>query len=358
VEQRRSGLLGLAKGTAAVLAIGVLVHTLAGADLAKVAALVGRAGGRAAIGLVPYTLVLLADVTAWRVLLRAIAAPPLWALVRIRLRSDAFGATLPGGTIVAESMTPVWLRRWMPVDAGVAAVAGRKCFVGFAEALYILASFAAGFSILGARTPALPWVVLGLGLAMLALFSVTSLALASGSVAARIHAFLSSLPIPPLRAWMGSRSLGFRSTDERLGALFRSSPRRLAAACALFLLSWSLETVETWVLLQLLGVRLPLGTVFAFEASVSLLRSVGCFAPGGLGVQDMGYVAALGAVGVPDSVTIAAAFVVMKRAKELIWAVVGYATLLVPGASAERVAQPGREGPRSPLPSVLGEAQL
>ena len=147
-----------------MLALGVLVHTLAGADLAKVAALVARAGGWVAIGLIPYMLVVLADVTAWRVLVRAVGAPPLWALVRIRLRSDAFGATLPGGTIVAESMTPVWLRRWMPVDAGVAAVAGRKCFVGFAEALYILASFAAGFSILGARAPALPWVVLGLGL--------------------------------------------------------------------------------------------------------------------------------------------------------------------------------------------------
>ena len=156
---------------------------------------------------------------------------------------------------------------------------------------------------------------------------------------------------------MVARAVSVRLT-QRLGALFRSSPRRLAAACALFVLSWSLETVETWVLLRLLGVQLPLGTVFAFEASVSLLRSVGCFAPGGLGVQDMGYVAAFGAVGVPDAVTIAAAFVVMKRAKELIWAVIGYATLLVPGASAERVAQPGREGPRSPLPSVLGEAQL
>jgi glycosyltransferase 2 family protein len=360
VDQRRSRLLGLAKGTAAALALGILARTLAGADLGRVGALVGRAGGWAAIGLVPYVLVVLVDVTAWRTLLHAIAAPPLWALVRVRMRGDAFGATLPGGVLIAESMTPVWLRRWMPVDAGVAAVAGRKCFVGLAEALYILASFAVGFGVLSVRAPALPWVVLGMGLGMLALFGVTSLLLASGSVAARIYGFLSSLPVPPLRAWMAARSSGFRSTDERLGALFRSSPRRLAGAGALFILSWSLETVETWVLLRLLGVHLPIGTVFAFEASVSLLRSVGCFAPGALGVQDLGYVAALRAVGVPDAVTTAAAFVVMKRAKELIWALVGYATFLSPGASGERVAPVVTEGARSssPIPSVLGEAQI
>ncbi|MGO8995447.1 MAG: lysylphosphatidylglycerol synthase domain-containing protein [Polyangiaceae bacterium] len=363
MEQARSGLLRLVKGAAAVLALGILLRTLAAADLGRVASLVGHAGGWVAIGLVPYVFAVLFDVAGWRVLLGEIARPPFAALVRVRLRCDAFGATLPGGALIAESMAPAWFRPWMPLDTGIAAVAGRKCFVGFAEALYILASFAVGFSVLGTRAPALPWVVLGLGVGMLVLFGGSSLALASGSVAARIHAFLASLPVPPLRRWIASRSRGFRATDERLGALFRSDPRRLVLACALFVLCWSVESVETWVLLQLLGVHLPLGTVFAFEASVSLLRSVGCFAPGGLGVQDLGYVAALGAIGVPDAVTTGAAFVVMKRAKELAWSLVGYATLLSPGASrsarAERLLPAPQTTPSpSPFPVVLGEAGL
>jgi glycosyltransferase 2 family protein len=339
VKGARSGLARLAplaKGIAVVLAVGVLVWTLAGADLARVGALVGRAGGWIAVGLLPYVAAVLVDAAAWRVLLGGIVRPPLGALVRVRVRCDAFGATLPGGALIGESTAPSWLRRWMPLDAGIAAVAGRKCFVGLAEALYLLASCAVGFSVLGARAAALPWVVLGLGVGMLVLFGGTSLALASGSIAARIHAALTALPIPVLRAWIASRARGFRSTDERLGALFRSDPRRLAAGCALFVVAWSLEAVETWVLLRLVGVRLPLGTVFAFEASVSLLRSIGCFAPGGLGLQDLGYVAALGALGVPDAVTSGAAFVVLKRAKELTWALVGYATLLLPDTRVER----------------------
>jgi uncharacterized membrane protein YbhN (UPF0104 family) len=346
-----------AKGTAAVLAIGLLVRTLAGADLARALALVGNAGGWIALGLIPYVLAVAVDVAAWRVLLGGIVRPPLAALVRVRVRCDSFGATLPGGALVAESMAPGWLRRWMPLDTGIAAVAGRKCFVGLAEALYILASFAVGFTVLRAHAPALPWVVLGLGLGMLVLFGATSAALASGSIAARIHAALAALPVPALRKALASGARGFTSTDERLGALFRSSPARLAAACGLFALAWSVEAVETWVLLQLVGVRLPLGTVFAFEASVSLLRSIGCFAPGGLGLQDLGYVTALGALGVPDALTAGAAFIVLKRAKELTWSLVGYASLLLPDAGAVRPAAE-RAPEHATLPSVLGEARL
>jgi uncharacterized membrane protein YbhN (UPF0104 family) len=353
VEVARSGIRRLAKAIAAVLALGLLVRTLAGADLAKVAALVGHAGGWVAVGLVPYFGVMLVDATAWWTLSGEVARPPLGALVRVRLRCDAFGATLPGGTILAESLVPAWLRRWIPIDAGVAAVAGRKCFVGLAEALYILASFAVGFSALAARAPALPWVVLGLGVGMLLLFCWTSIALASGAVAARVQSLLATLPLPPLKRWIASRARGFRSTDERLVSLFRSSPRRLAGACALFFVSWSLEAVETWLLLRLLGADLSLRTVFAFEASVSLLRSLACFAPGGLGVQDLGYVAALGAVGVPDAITTGAAFVLLKRAKELVWAVVGYATFVAPG---EQPSVLGR--PLQSVRPVLGEARL
>ena len=111
------------------------------------------------------------------------------------------------------------------------------------------------------------------------------------------------------------------------------------------------------MLLQLLGVHLPLATVFAFEASVSLLRSIGCFAPGGLGLQDLGYVAALGTLGVADAMTAGAAFVLLKRAKELVWALVGYGSLLSSDGRARSGSESARSR-RSPLPRVLGEAGL
>ena len=341
----------LLKGAAAVVALAVLGRTLASADLARAGSLVVQSGAWIVIGLVPYALALAVDGLASRMLLGPVARPSLTSLILVRLRCDALGATLPGGMLVGESLAPTWLRASMPLDIGVAAIAARKCLVGIAEGLYLVASFAVGYSILHARGAVLPWVVLALGAFMLAMFGGMSLALASGNVAARVHAWLASLPIPALRNGIESRARAFRSTDARLATILRAPPSRLASACSLSLASWSIESLETWVLLGLVGVHLPITTVFAFEASVSLLRSLGAFSPGGLGVQDVGYVAALGALGIPDAITAGAAFVVLKRTKELVWALLGYASLL-----STDVHRAPRE--REPLPAgALREAR-
>jgi hypothetical protein len=56
-----------------------------------------------------------------------------------------------------------------------------------------------------------------------------------------------------------------------------------------------------------------------------LLRSVGNFAPAGLGLQDAGYATMLSGLGMP--IDTAAAFVILKRAKEMTWIAFGYALL-------------------------------
>jgi uncharacterized membrane protein YbhN (UPF0104 family) len=341
VEQRKHGRGGLLRWLAVAVAIAIFARTLASANLGRTAGLVAQSGGWIALGLLPYGVAVLVDAFAWRTLLgpMPMSTPPLAMLFRVRVRCDALGATLPGGSLVGESLAPTWLRAWMPLEAGVAAVAGRKCTVGFAEGLYLVASVVVGFSVLHAQAAVAPWIVLGLGVLMLAMFGGASVALASGSIAAKVHRLLASLPIPPLRTWIATRSRGFTGTDARLAALFRMHPLRLASACGLSLVAWSIESVETWLLLHLVGVPMPLTTAFAFEASVSLLRSLAAFSPGGLGFQDAGYVAALVALGVPDAATAGAAFIVLKRAKELVWALAGYGSLALPDARGSAPAR-------------------
>jgi hypothetical protein len=50
--------------------------------------------------------------------------------------------------------------------------------------------------------------------------------------------------------------------------------------------------------------------------------------PAGLGVQDLGYVLFLRALGVADPLVTGAAFSLIKRGKEALWIAVGYACLL------------------------------
>ena len=78
-----------------------------------------------------------------------------------------------------------------------------------------------------------------------------------------------------------------------------------------------------------LGAPVGFAEVISFEAGLSLLRNFAFFAPAGLGVQDLGYLAFLNALGFPGAGEIGAAFVLMKRAKELFWIAIGYTLFLV-----------------------------
>jgi uncharacterized membrane protein YbhN (UPF0104 family) len=59
----------------------------------------------------------------------------------------------------------------------------------------------------------------------------------------------------------------------------------------------------------------------------SLVRNVVFVVPAGLGIQDAGYAACFGALGVPEAASLGAAFVLLKRGKELFWIALGYGLL-------------------------------
>ncbi|HSB61460.1 MAG TPA: hypothetical protein VLI67_07055, partial [Vicinamibacteria bacterium] len=65
----------------------------------------------------------------------------------------------------------------------------------------------------------------------------------------------------------------------------------------------------------------------AFETALQLARALIVPIPGGLGVQDLGYVLCLRALEVRDAATVGAAFVLLKRGKEAFWMAVGFALL-------------------------------
>jgi hypothetical protein len=93
------------------------------------------------------------------------------------------------------------------------------------------------------------------------------------------------------------------------------------------------------------------GQAVAVEPLVSLLRALAFFAPAGLGVQDLGYVALLRIVGVPGAAAVGAALVVLKRLKELAWAGGGWTVLFA--AHGRAAGEVGREREEAPDPVRL-----
>jgi len=112
-----------------------------------------------------------------------------------------------------------------------------------------------------------------------------------------------------------------------VGACFDrvTNTRQLPAprATFFFFCAWLCETLETAVIAHVVGARLSVPSVIAVECAISLARSAVAFVPGGLGVQDLGYTTALAALGVPHEA--AAAFALVKRAKEVAWIATGFA---------------------------------
>jgi uncharacterized membrane protein YbhN (UPF0104 family) len=88
---------------------------------------------------------------------------------------------------------------------------------------------------------------------------------------------------------------------------------------------WLGEALDTAVIVRLVGGPFDFAFAMAAEVGISLLRSVGNVAPAGLGVQDAGYATLFPALGLPIETT--AAFVLLKRGKELVWIAAGYALL-------------------------------
>jgi uncharacterized membrane protein YbhN (UPF0104 family) len=104
-------------------------------------------------------------------------------------------------------------------------------------------------------------------------------------------------------------------------------------ATAAFCVCWLTEALETALLLWMLGGAFDLRVALAVETGASLVRSIGNVAPAGLGMQEAGYATLLTATG--TGVDSAAAFVLLKRCKELLWIGAGYG-LLVLQRPAER----------------------
>jgi glycosyltransferase 2 family protein len=332
------------------LALATLVWTFRGTEPARIATLLGRVGAAGVLILLPQLLSLLVESIGWRMAFETMGRRlPVAGLFRARLATEALAQTLPMGVVFCESMKPVLLARTCGADlpTSLSGMAARKWLLVSSQAIYVAGFGLLAFPMLAAISrpllgaSGLPYLVLGGAGLLLALAAVSYGLLAHGRVASRIHALLSRVPSAWLRSKLAPEQDRFSRTDVQIKVFFErafQSPLPLLA----FLAGWLLESVDTLIILHVLGVRLPWTTVGALEVSASFLRNVAFMVPAGLGVQDVSYLAFLRALGVPDALNVAAAFLLLKRGKECFWAAVGYAILAldlrVPVRNTRRLA--------------------
>lgn len=285
-----------------MMTAAVLVHTFKDFDWRATFHVPGRVGVGAMAGLLPFGIGLLFDASGV-MLVAGGAGIELRAAttLAVRVASEAFHFGAPGGVVASEAagLTLLKTRCGLSTPEGVVVLGGRKQLVMRAHAAYLLLCACCGAAGLSAMRAHAPWLVAASALVPLA----CSVALGVGM----------------------RRAPGL--------ARLAGAAQTTALATAAFLASWLLEAVETAVILRVAGIWIPVSYVFAVEGALSLARSAVAFVPGGFGVQDAGYATLLSMVGVPPER--AAAFVVLKRAKEIAWIAVGACVIMSSRQPAE-----------------------
>jgi uncharacterized protein (TIRG00374 family) len=325
-----------------LLCIALFFFALAQADLAAGFRRIVAIGPIVVLVLVPFPLALACDAVAWRTLLRALGHRVRWApLFKVRLATEAVTNTTPAGAVWAEAISPVLVARrtGAPVADVVAASTAKRWLLVRMHGAYVALSAAFGYFALSRASHALVasdaivLVVVGgaLGLVLLSL-GIEELT-ARGQVAARVSGFLGRRRFRGLQKWIEGRRHHFAHADSQIGRL-AGDVHATRQSSAWILGLWLIEGFETYLILHLLGARLDLLEVMSFDAALSVVRSVAVFAPAGIGIQDVGYLAVLEAYGVPGASGIAPAFVVLKRMKEAVFVTVGL--VLLARTSAKR----------------------
>lgn len=335
----------------ATIAFGLFAFTLRDADLARVGALIA---GTPALLLVPlvYPVTLSFDTLGWRRLLgdRG-AALRFGRLFGVRLSTEAVGLSLPSGTVLAEGAATWLLGRQcdVPVAPAVASQAARRVYIFLALSFVLAAGALLGHRSLREASehllgrPGLEWLCLavaaGLFLVSLALRS----ALLGGALGSGLHRLLAALPGEPgerLRRWLAAKSSTFTRVDHHMADSLAVSGPSAAVTVGLYVAVWLCEALETFLILTFLGAGLALREVFALEPPLAFLRSLVFVLPAGLGLQDAGYVGFFRGLGVSQAVTVGAAFVLVKRCKEIFWIGAGYLLLARHSWRPERSTTP------------------
>jgi uncharacterized protein (TIRG00374 family) len=328
VRWRRPALLPLLGATLAAVSLWLAFR---GLETARLEALVAAHGVLLAVVLLPSLAAACLDTLAWRSLLRSVGQQVgFLPLLSSRAIAEAVLMSVPSGSLVSDGLMPRLLRErcGIPTPEGAASVVGRKAAQGVAHLTFLgLGTLALVATESAGRSAALLWGV-----------TAASAALAAG-IFAGVGVLSRDRPLqrgqarlgriwPRLAAWLRRHEAWLQSLD---GHLSLTLGRGALATASVFLLgAWLVEAFESLLILRLLGGSLGYMRVMPTEAVLSLLRTLVFFLPAGLGVQDLGYVAAFGVLGVPDAAATGAAFALLKRCRELVWIVAGYSLLWLP----------------------------
>jgi uncharacterized protein (TIRG00374 family) len=274
--------------------------------------------------------------------------PRFGLLFPVRLAGEAVNETTPTGTMGGEALKAFLLVRagaGVPVEEGLVSVVVAKTAL-----VASLAAFIAGALVLA-------WALSDTSPAMLSLLALLAAYMAlstAGFALAQVRGMF-RLGGRAL-AWIGLGNrvaAGAARLDADLRWYYRERRGRATATLVLSLVGWAAGSLETWLMLVLLGAPVSLLTALVIEAGATGVRAVGFLIPGSIGVLEGGLVGIFALLGLESSTGLA--FGVARRFREGVWILIGYICLaLIRGPKAPAAGAGVATAGRSSAPNGIG----
>ncbi|MGH7859234.1 MAG: lysylphosphatidylglycerol synthase domain-containing protein, partial [Candidatus Binatia bacterium] len=152
------------------------------------------------------------------------------------------------------------------------------------------------------------------------------------------------------RAGLRIRALEWREgelerIDAEIARFYREEPKRFFQGVAWHLVGWILGAGEIYFLSAWLGAPMSVSDAVAIEALAHIIKGVTFFVPGSIGFQESGLVFLYGMFALP--VGAGAGVAVLRRARELFCAGVGFGIILLEGASIGELTVDSRAGTKA-----------
>jgi putative membrane protein len=252
-------------------------------------------------------IVTIAGLAWWRGL-QSISTAPVAVMIGLRMIGEAVNVMLPVAAVGGDVVRAMLLKS-PRVDGGAAAASTLVDLLlqASAQALFLLIGLVLSLQFAGAADLTL-WAAGALGLAALALggFYVAQ-RFGGARLLDRALALMG-------RRWQAATGGNAIRLDESLQAIY-ADRRAVGAAVSLHGLGFLISAFETWVALQLIGTPLSVSGALVLESLSRGVRSVAFAVPGGLGIQEGGYIAFGAVLGIPSETALALSLV--KRVPDL-----------------------------------------
>jgi len=302
--------------------LAALLWTFAQVGLAELAHALSNVRGAGWTVLLFYPVVSFWDAWGWRYVF-----PPAWRKMRIvdlflvRLAGEAVNSTTPFLDAGGEPLKIALLHRRFGLDKPSAASATvlAKAFLFFSE----VAFWACGL------VPALVFAPASLGWKWaLSIFCVAATLLSLGVALLQSKGFFSFFlrlvgRVAPHSKLAERFRAPFEAVDASMAAVYSGNATAPAAAFALHFTGWVAGGVETYLMFHVLGVPVSPVEALTLEALLQLTRTASCVIPGNIGVQEAGMAFYAGWFGMSPSYGVALSL--LKRTRQLLWSLIGFA---------------------------------